>query len=262
MKTVPRFRSRLAPAAPGLGDLHARRWARMFAIIPILFACFCLKTGADAYIAKFERTYTPRGQAHLTISNMNGSISVTAWDKKTITVRANAASSVSIEDEVRGDEIKVSVKRNFRIGRADFEASVPADTSVSVKNLMGRIELRGVNGHLSVDSFDSEVRLYDIRGPSADVKVTSGDIIFDGDLREGGSYNFQSVKGDIDVSIPAATSFNLVTRAMSENINLGDFLSSLTGLNRGDKGISGTHLRGGARLSLTTYNGRILLHRK
>ena len=227
-----------------------------------MFACFCLAAGADFYTAKFERTYTPQGTAHLTISNMNGSVSVTAWNKKTITVRANADASIPIQDQVRGDDITVAVKRSLSLGRSDFEAFVPAETSVSIKNLRGDIELRGVDGHLSVDSFDSEVRLLDIRGPSADVKITSGNIIFDGDLLEGGSYNFQSVRGDIDVSVPAATSFNLVTRAMSENINLGDFLSSMTGLNRGDKGISGTHLKGGARLSLTTYNGRILLHRK
>ena len=233
-------------------------------MMPLSLACLCLLVvaGANAYLGKFERTYTPRGPAHLTISNLSGSISIKVWNKKTITVRANTTGSAPIEDEVKGGEITISVKRSLRAGRADFEAFVPADTSLSVKNLMGKIEIQGVNGHLSVDSFDSEVRIIDVRAPSVDVKVTSGNIFFDGDLHEGGSYNLQSIKGDIDATLPAATPFNLITRAMSENINLGDFLSALSGLNRGGKEISGTHLTGGARLILTTYNGRILLHKK
>jgi hypothetical protein len=98
--------------------------------------------------------------------------------------------------------------------------------------------------------------------PVVDVVVTSGDIFFEGELQEGGSYSLQSMRGDLDVTVPTQTPFNLNARALSENINLGPFFSSLTGSSRGPKGVSGTHLKGGPRLTLTAYTGRILLHRK
>jgi hypothetical protein len=106
------------------------------------------------------------------------------------------------------------------------------------------------------------VSLHDVRSQSVDVKVTNGSIYFDGELSEAGTYTLQTIRGDVDVRLPASSAFQLNARAMSENINLGDFLSSLTGTTRGAKGISGTHLRGGPRLSLITYTGRILLHKK
>lgn len=226
------------------------------------FLCLAIVTISADSTTRFERTYAPRGTAHLTVSNVNGTIHVLGWDKKTILARANAAASVSIEDQIAGDDITISTKRNLRLGRADFEVSVPLETSVAIKNYMGNIEVRGISGHVSVNSIDSDVRLINVSSPSVDVRVTSGDVFFDGELREGGSYDLQTMKGDLDVTVPGATPFNLNARALSENINLGAFLSNLTGSSRGPKGVSGTYLRGGSRLTLTTYAGRIVLHKK
>ena len=240
------------------------RTSMKYFIPVVLFIFFCFGTAASFCESptRFERTYSPRGTAHLTISNVNGTIRIVGWDKKTISARAFAASSVSIEDQVIGDDISISTKRNLRMAHADFEVSVPPETSISVKNYMGNIELRGINGHVSVASIDSDVHLVAVSSPSVEVRVTSGDIFFDGDLREGGSYSLQTIKGDLDVTLPSGTPFNLNARALSENINLGAFISNLTGSSRGPKGVSGTHLRGGPRLVLTTYAGRILLHKK
>jgi hypothetical protein len=227
-----------------------------------VFFSFAIVTISADSPSRFERTYAPQRSAHLTISNVNGSIHVNSWDKKTILARASVAPYLSIEDQVIGDDIKISTKRSLRLGRADFEVSVPPDTSVTIKNIVGSIELRGITGHVSVLSIDSDVRLVKVNSPTVDVIVTSGDIFFDGELSEGGSYSLQSMKGDLDVTLPGATPFNLNARALSENINLGTFLSSLSGSSRGPKGVSGTYLKGGCRLTLTAYAGRILLHKK
>jgi len=232
-------------------------------ITPALLSCLTLLAlSAKAEPTRFERTYAPRGTAHLTVSNMNGTIRVSAWDRRTILVRANAAPIVEITDRELGDNIIISVKRGFHLGRADFEISVPADTLLTLKNLMGDIEVSNVNGPISVDSIDSNVRLVGSNSPSVDVKVTSGDVFFEGDLRDGGNYTMQSLKGDLDVTVPESTPFDLNARALSENINLGSFISNLVSASRGPKGISGSYLKGGPRLSLTTYAGRILLHKK
>jgi DUF4097 and DUF4098 domain-containing protein YvlB len=193
---------------------------------------------------------------------VNGSIRISSWEKRNILARASASSSISIEDHVIGDDITISTKRNLRVGRADFDVTVPPDTSLTVKNIVGKIDVRGITGHVSIHSFDSDVQLTKVNSSSVDVIVTTGDIYFDGELREGGSYSLQSMKGDLDVTLPSATSFNLNARALSENINLGSFLNSLSGSSRGPKGVTGTYLKGGPRLTLTAYAGRILLHKK
>ena len=232
--------------------------------IPLAFFTFfgfaIVTISADSP-SRFERTYTPQHSAHLTVSNVNGSIHVIAWDKKTIVAHASVDPS-AIEDRVIEDDITISTRRNLRLGRADFDVSVPPDTSVTIRHYMGEIELRGISGHVNITSIGSDVHLMKMSSPSVDVVVTSGDIFFDGELHEGGSYSLQSMRGDLDVTLPNATPFNLNARALSENINLGPFLSSLTGSSRGPKGVAGTYLKGGSRLSLTAYTGRISLHKK
>lgn len=227
----------------------------------LLFCLAIVTISADSQ-QRFERSYTLQHPAHLTISNVNGFIHISSWDKKHILARASASSSVSIEDHVIGDDITISTRRNLRLGRADFDVTVPADTSLTIKNIVGKIDVRGITGHVSIHSIDSDVQLTKVNSSSVDVIVTSGDIYFDGELRDGGSYSLQSMKGDLDVTLPSATSFNLNARALSENINLGSFLNSLSGSSRGPKGVTGTYLKGGPRLTLTAYAGRILLHKK
>jgi hypothetical protein len=244
---------------------------RKSALLPItiifaglfLFGTLAVSSDSPSYShGRFERTYSPQASAHLTISNVNGSIRIVAWDKKTIFARASAAPSVVIEDQVIGNDIEIAAKRNLRLGHADFEISAPPETAVTVRNYVGEIELTGIKGHISINSIDSNVHLTNIDSPAVDVRVTTGDIYFEGQLHDGGAYSFQSIKGDLDITLPSATPFNLNARALSENINLGSFVNSLTGSSRGPKGVAGTHLRGGPRLTLTSYAGRILLHKK
>jgi hypothetical protein len=127
-------------------------------------------------------------------------------------------------------------------------------------NVVGRIDIAGAEGDVTVESFDSDVEIIDARARLIDVKITRGNIVFEGELVEGGSYSLQSMKGDIDVTLPESAPFNLNARSLTGAINLGDFLNRLTGGSKVSKGITGTHLKGGPNLTLTTFAGRVLLH--
>jgi hypothetical protein len=228
-----------------------------FGLSPMLL--IMLAIGAEPAV-RFERTYTPQGTAHLAISNVNGNIKIAAWNKKEIAVRATTTQSVSISDYITGDAITISVKRSLSTGRADFDVSAPANTSISLKNLIGEIVATGLAGHIKVDALEGDIRLISVSPPSVDVKVINGDIFFDGELSGAGPYDLQTMKGDIDVTLPATAGFNLAARALKEKINLGEFPFNFS--NQQPKFISGIHSSGGPQLNLTTYHGRILLHKK
>src|ERR1044072_2287346 len=146
-------------------------WTSMILALSACAALFIGESSAES-LGRFERTFTPRGVARVTISNVNGNIHVSAWDRKTISVRANSAPSVTIEDQTAGDDITVIVKRDIRLGRSDFEVMVPPDTSLSRKTFMGASEVRGVTESASVNSIDSNVRLVGMNSPTVDAKVT------------------------------------------------------------------------------------------
>jgi hypothetical protein len=241
--------------------MACRDWLKLVGVLLLIAATVVTSTAEGGRVSKarFERNYSSNAATHLSLSNIRGTISVSSWNKPTVSVRANCDSSGSIQDRVFDDRISIWVTP--RAGRADFEVFVPAETRISLKNVMGDVEVRGLIGHLSVSSFDSDVRIVGSKSLLVDVRVITGDIFFEGELQNDGSYNLQTTKGDIEANIPSGSSFSLTARALSENINLGAFSSSFT-RGRGSKGVSGKYLSGGPKLVLTTYAGHVLLHKK
>jgi DUF4097 and DUF4098 domain-containing protein YvlB len=236
--------------------------ASFIGLLLLLAVSFLLEAVSARASDRFEKSYRAKEHSHLTISNVKGNISVSSWSRKTISVRALTDPSVSISDKKSDDDIEIEVKNSLNSRRADFEVSVPPETSVSITNIIGRIEVRGIKGHIEVESIEGDVRLLGVRGRAVDVRVTNGNIYFDGQLEDEGDYSFLSMNGDIDVRLPASSSFRLKARALKENINLGDFLSDFINLNRDSKEITGSHRDDGPKLTLTTYRGRILFHKK
>src|SRR5262249_24780901 len=159
---------------------------RYFVIRVLQFALLIWVIGAFVQPSeaggKFDRVYNTQGKAHLTIANINGSIIVTAWNRKTIVVNAMNESSTPIVEDVIGNNINLSVKKSTPPRKVNFLVLVPANTSIILKNYIGKIEVRGLRGEVSIKSYDSDVRLIDLRVPSIDVNVTTGDIFFDGEL--------------------------------------------------------------------------------
>jgi hypothetical protein len=166
---------------------------------------------------------------------------------------------LEVQDAVTGGDIEISVARP-RMTPVDFEIWAPSDTSIAVRTTMGRVNISGLAGHITVNSVDGDLHLAGVRSPSVDARVIRGDIYFDGELAGDGPYSFQSMHGDIDVMLPDSGSFDLVAKSLYDNINLGGFL--LSQLNQKNQFISGKHDRGGPKLNLTAFEGHIMLHKK
>lgn len=213
----------------------------------------------DPLSPRFERRYYPVAPAHLTLSNFNGDVTFTSWNRKEIWIRASS-SRVPVEDRVTGRTIEIVVKQGLPVSRVDFEARVPPGTSVSLKNRMGKIKVRGLTGHINVDAFEGSIQLTDVRSPRIEVKVISGDVFFDGDFTGAGPYAFQSMKGDIDLTLPSTTPFQFAGRALKDKINVDEF--QFNQFSQQPKQLAGNHLKGGPRLVITAYDGSIILHKR
>jgi hypothetical protein len=230
--------------------------------IAALVVAAALPVGLDASEAayRFEKSYAPGRPAHLAVSNFSGEITAIGSPRKDLFVRASAVAFVPIEERVAGDSIELTVRQAPLTVRAEFEILVPSDTSLTLKNKRGKITVQGLTGHVTVDSGEGDVRLTQIGAPSVEVKVLGGDVFFDGDFPGAGPYTFQSMRGDIDLTVPSTTSFSIAARALKQGINLSDF--PLNQFTQQSRSVYGTHLRGGPRLAITAYDGHILLHKK
>jgi DUF4097 and DUF4098 domain-containing protein YvlB len=228
-------------------------------ILPVVAALCLIGSESSDTSSRFVRTYPALGATHLTIENTDGDINVTAWSRREIVVRATSVYPITAIDHADGPAISFAVTYP-KMKPVDIEVFAPADTSLAVKSKMGKVSINGITGHLSVGAIEGDIHLVGIRSPSIDVNVFKGDIYFDGELSGQGPYTLQSMNGDIDVCIPAGVAFDLLARALTEKINIGGF--SLSPRNEDPKSVRGRHGEGGPRLALTTYNGRILLHKK
>src|SRR5262249_49051580 len=241
-------------------DSHkSRGWTLRSSAIPVLALLFLIGPDYPDNSSRYVRTYPAVGPTHLTVENADGNIIVTTWLRREISIRAVSNYSISAVDQVAGDAISFAVRRP-RMSPVDIEVLAPANTSLSIRSKMGRVNVKGLTGHLSISAIEGDIHLVGIRSPSIDINVFRGDIYFDGELGGQGPYTLQSMNGDIDVSIPAGFAFDLLARALTEKINIGGF--SLSPRNDDRKSVRGKHEGGGPRLWLTTYGGRILLHKK
>jgi hypothetical protein len=149
-----------------------------------------------------------------------------------------------------------------------FASSV--EGSVTIERSTGRLRLRSVEESVHVAQVDAEsvliestsgsIVLDDVSARSIDVQTTDGDISFTGDLRADGTYRLATHDGNLTVSLPTGAS-----AVVSVSTFDGEFLPEMPiRLERfsGGKELSFTMGRGGARLSLTSFDGDIVLRQR
>ena len=91
---------------------------------------------------------------------------------------------------------------------------------------------------------------------------TIGNIFFDGEFSRGGTYQFQSTKGDISIRIPADSAFRLVAAAPTRKIALGQFWNNgFKTLGDGRKFV-GDVGDGRSSVSVTNFSGQITFLRR
>lgn len=194
-------------------------------------------------------------------------------------------------------------KVNEQEGRVDYEVSVPANVSVLVRAATGPIEAQKLQANLSlkgdtarinvrdlanvnlnvqtvggpielanitggpveVMSTDGAVTLTAVTGPKVRVNSASGSITYDGDFGSSGQYSLTNHSGNIDVTLPASASIDLVARSMTGSVQ-NDFplQKKSHSLNLVEDGRSsvGTSNSGASSVQLRSISGKIRVKKR
>jgi hypothetical protein len=142
--------------------------------------------------------------------------------------------------------------------------------SVTLERSTGRVRLRSVEQgvyvtrveaeSVLVESTSGDITLEDVVSRSIEASTTEGDILFAGSLSRGGTYLLSTHDGDLTVALPASADA-LVTVSTFD----GEFLPEIPiTIERfsGGKEMTFTLGRGGAQLTLTAFDGNIVLRRR
>jgi len=200
---------------------HNRFVRTTVACVSVVFF-LCLGASGVAAQKKFSRTY-PAGQSvRLKLLNRTGTVTVEGWDRQEVRIEASLeAPSANIAPQSLSGEIVVNLVRDNEgrgeVGNVNFTIRVPYYTMVDIETVIGNLSVSNISSGLVRAHISSEgdIVLLNIGATNVAAENVMGNIFFDGELQDGGTYRFSSVKGDIGLRIPINSSFRVVATAPS-----------------------------------------------
>lgn len=222
--------------------------------------------------AEFHKTYPISADGRISLKNINGPVTVIAWDKNEVQV--DAVKTGDSEELV--DEAKIEVnagssmidirthypedRRNYHAATVDYTLHVPRNGHLDKIELVnGKVSIEGVRGGVRASSVNGEVDARDVAGEmtlqsvngrvSADVHSLSHSVSL-------GTVNGQvalKLPSDTSAEIDASTIHGNISNEFNIPVNHGHFAP-------------GSELRarlgsGEARMKLSTVNGGIEIQR-
>ncbi len=216
-----------------------------------------------------SRRYPAGKNVRLELRNISGSIIVESWNKDEIKVSASMETpKANFSPRLVGEGLVIDVMGDNRgrgdVGDVNFKIMVPITSSVDLETKRGNITVTNIRGGLVRAHVTSEgdIELTGIIASQVLAQNTIGDIFFDGEFSRGGTYQFQSTKGEISVRIPADSAFRLVAAAPTRKITLGQFWNNgFKTLGDGRKFV-GDVGDGRSSVMVTTFHGSITFIRR
>ena len=218
-----------------------------------------LATPAAQAVQNIDRSLPTGATPSVEISNVQGRVTVTAWDQQVVKVTGTIENDQT-EFEFSGDQRHVVIKVRRESNKvhhskddAILDIKVPAGASLDINTVSADIDVQGVRGEQRLEAVSGEITTaaYD---EQLDVRTISGDAVINGtggkarvDVQSvsggvtvrgvDGEVEAQSVSGNIELDLGTATRLSLETVS-------GNLKASLT-------------LASDARLDAESVNGDI-----
>lgn len=179
-----------------------------------------LTAAALALPQHVDTTFAVTAGARLDVHNQSGDITINAWDRNAVRVRADLSDDEHIDVENQGAVVRVRSRR-WRGGPADVDyiITVPASMALVLGGTSSDVSVEGVNGDISVQTVEGNITIRRAGG-SLSLQTVDGDVQVDGGkgvhvngvsgdvriTRAGGPIAVETIDGDVTLSgIDAAT---------------------------------------------------------
>jgi hypothetical protein len=270
--------------------------------VAILATAIC--TSAEV---RKEFRFTVGPGAVISITNQYGPISVKPGaGSQVVVVAVLHSEQVEIDQTQSGSRVDILSHllpgATADAGRVDYEVSVPADASVTLRSSTGLLHAEGLhgdvtlegsqpnvevrdisdahvhirtlngsvalnnirNGHVEVTSVGGDVVLNAVNGPLVQVSSTSGKIRYEGDFGNSGEYMLTSHSGDIEASAPNDASIDVTARSVRGQVE-NDFLlepKHTPFVVKAGSAFAGTMNKAASSVRLFSFSGKIHLKKR
>lgn len=227
---------------------------------------------------EFHQTYPLSATGRVSLSNINGSVRISAWDRNE--VKVDAVKRAYTQERLREAEIQVSAsagsieieteypdyhwdsrERRENPASVEYTLTVPRNARVEEVSLVnGGLNLEGLSGPVHASSVNGKVTAQGLTGP-VNLSVVNGRLEATLDSLSGsGSVNLSAVNGPLVATIPsdanATVRADTVHGSISNDFNLPVRVGEYVG-----RELAGRLGQGGTRVSLNNVNGSIQLKR-
>jgi hypothetical protein len=216
---------------------------------------------------KISKRYPVSKNVRVELRNISGTIVVESWNKDEVRLTATCESSnAHVVPKQYAENLVVDVMNDNRgreVGDINFKLQVPANTSLDLETKRGQIyvtNMRGGSVRAHVSS-EGDIELTNVVASHVVAQNVIGNIFFDGEFSNGGTYEFKSNKGDITIRIPGDSAFRLVAASPARKITLGEFWNNGFKTQDGRKYV-GDVGDGRSSVSVTNFSGQITFMRR
>ncbi len=147
----------------------------------------------------FDREVAAQARGVVDISNISGSIQVSAWDRPSVSVHAELGADVErvdVTSEGSRTIIKVVLpSHGVHDGEATLHVKVPKDSEVDVSAVSADVVTNGVQGMQRLSAVSGDV-VAELAGADLELKTVSGDVKLKGHGQPA-RLHLSSVSGDV-----------------------------------------------------------------
>lgn len=230
---------------------------------------------------RFEQTYPLNSNGRVNVSNINGSITVEAWDNPQVKLEAvktgdskETLAEVEIKVDAQANSFSVETDylnlrregekgwKNARKLEVQFRLTVPRTAVLDeIETVNGSVTVSNFTNYTKVSAVNGEVKATNLRG-TANLETVNGTVEADFDRLESGSkISLETVNGRINLRIPsdsnatvkADTINGIITNDFGLPVRKGEYVG---------KDLYGRIGSGDVQIKLNSVNGGLSINRK
>lgn len=225
---------------------------------------------------EFHQTYTLSPGGSFALSNINGAVKITGWDRSEVRIDAvktadtrERLDELKIEVEAAADRVAVHTRypqgsgsrgRNGH-GSVAYTISIPRSARISKVELVnGALAVEGCTGDMEASTVNGEIQA---SGPGGNVNLSSVNGRIEAvmsRLDPARSVDLRTVNGEVRLVLPGNPSANLKASSVNGEITNDFGLAMVKGRFVG-RSMEGQVGGGGASIQLKTVNGKINVSR-
>lgn len=257
------------------------RYAAAIALIPVLSAPLAAATKTE----RVERLFSVPAGTSLSVSNVNGPVVVSSWDRPQIRLiaekRVRAGSEAAAAEGL--EKLKIVIEHrdgalhiHTRHPRRDdggilhwlagndvnasvsYELTVPRHLDIDLETVNGAVNVAGVNGHLRLETVNGRIQVNESAG-GIEASTVNGSI--EAELRQVSSreMSFGTVNGGVTIALPSSVRADLDVRTLNGSIESQLPVTTTASSRRHLRGqING----GGPSVEVRTTNGDVTIRRR